>query len=303
MPKPPPPWPLNCTSRTDRSTRGGATSQLRTPGAAVLRRPIHPSSIWHLMNVPPLLRQMSCEHRDAITQVFGPVRPVEGWTPPDLDVLFLCFTNRCGSNYLAELLGTTGAFNVAGEFFNAPTVLAHAMQRGLQSLPAYFSALSVLVPHKGRIAAKVVIGQLVTLADAGILDALRGRTTFLFLERRDRLSQAISRVIAWQNGRWSSAHASHIPDSALLFDRAAIDTQLAWVANENAAFSRFFSANGIVPVHVTYEDLLADPGSAIDAVAASMGLKGLCVRPEKVAIRAQANAINGAWRNAYLTNS
>ncbi len=144
------------------------------------------------MNVPPLLRQISCEHRDAITQVFGPVRPEPGWTPPDLDVLFLCFTNRCGSNYLAQLLATTGAFNVAGEFFNAPTVLTHAQERGLRSLPAYFSALSTLVPHTGRIAAKVVIGQLVTLADAGILDALRDRATYLFIERRDRLSQAIS---------------------------------------------------------------------------------------------------------------
>ncbi|MGO9635117.1 MAG: Stf0 family sulfotransferase [Steroidobacteraceae bacterium] len=254
------------------------------------------------MNVPPLLRHIACEHRDAITHVLGPVRPEPGWTPPDLDVLFLCFTNRCGSNYLAELLATTGAFNVAGEFFNAPTVLTHALERGLRSLPAYFSALSVLVPHTGRIAAKVVIGQLVTLADAGILDALRDRATYLFLERRDRLSQAISRVIAWQNGRWSSVHASEIPDSALRFDRAAIDTQMAWVANENAAFSGFFSANGIVPVQVTYEDICADPGPAIAAVAARMGLPRLCARPEKVAIRAQANAINGAWRSAYLTH-
>jgi LPS sulfotransferase NodH len=103
------------------------------------------------------------------------------------------------------------------------------------------------------------------LADAGILDALRGRATYLFffffLKRQDQLGQAISRVIAWQTGRWSSAHASDIRESALLFDRAMIDTQQAWVANENAAFSRFFSVNGIVPVHVTYEDLLADPSA------------------------------------------
>jgi LPS sulfotransferase NodH len=272
-------------------------------GATFLRRRIHPSSMGPLMIVPPLLRNISCEHRDAVTHALGPVRPEPGWAPPDLDVLFLCFTNRCGSNYLAQLLATTDAFNVAGEFFNAPTVLKHAMERDLRSLPAYFSALSMLVPHTGRIAAKVVIGQLSMLADAGILDALRGRATYLLLERQDQLGQAISRVIAWQNGRWSSAHASDIPDSALLFDRAAIDTQLAWVANENAAFSRFFFANGIVPMHVTYEDLLADPAPTIEAVAAAMRLTGLYARPEKVAIRTQANAINGAWRSAYLTQS
>jgi LPS sulfotransferase NodH len=257
----------------------------------------------HLMNVPPLLRNITCEHRDAVTHVLGPVRPEPRWAPPDLDVLFLCFTNRCGSNFLAQLLASTGAFNEAGEFFNAPTVLKHAMERGLRSLPAYFSALSVLVPHTGRIAAKVAIGQLLMLADAGILDALRGRATYLLLKRQDQLGQAISRVIAWQTGRWSSAHASDIRESALLFDRVMIDTQQAWVANENAAFSRFFSANGIVPVHVTYEDLLADPRPTIEAVGATMGLTGLCARLEKVAIRPQANGINGAWRSAYLTRS
>ena len=34
------------------------------------------------MNVPPLLRNISCEHRDAVTRVLGEVRPEPGWTPP-----------------------------------------------------------------------------------------------------------------------------------------------------------------------------------------------------------------------------
>ena len=66
------------------------------------------------------------------------------------------------------------------------------------------------------------------LADAGILDALRGRATYLLLERQDRVGQAISRVIAWQNGRWTTAHASDVPDSALVFDCAAI----GWIVTD-----------------------------------------------------------------------
>jgi trehalose 2-sulfotransferase len=133
------------------------------------------------------------------------------------------------------------------------------------------------------------------LAEAGILDALRGRATYLLLKRQDQLGQAISRVIAWQTDRWSSAHASDIPESALLFDRTMIDIQLSWMANENAAFSAFFPANGIEPMHVIYEDLLADPEPTIEAVGATMGLTGLCARPEKVAIRPRAceNTLQG----------
>lgn len=255
------------------------------------------------MIIPPQLRAIVSSHRAALTHALGPLRPEAGWVPPDIDVLFLCFTNRCGSNYLAQLLATTGAFNEAGEFFNAETVLEHAAPRGLRSLAAYFSALPTLLSRSDRIAAKTGIDQLVMLADVGILDALRARATFLLLERQDRLGQAISRVIAWQNGRWTTAHASNVPDSALVFDRTAIDIELAEIARANAAFSLFFSVNGIVPVHITYESLLADPASAAGAVTARMGLPALCTRPEKVAIHRQANAVNAAWRDSYRAGS
>jgi LPS sulfotransferase NodH len=252
------------------------------------------------VNIPPLLRAIDSAHRTAITHAFGNLRPKPEWAPPDLDVLFLCFTNRCGSNYLGYLLASTGAFNEAGEFFNSSVVLMHAAARGLRSLPEYFSALPTLVPHRGRIAAKASIDQLVMLADAGILDALRGRATYLLMERRDPLAQAISRTIAWQNGRWTTTQESDVPDSALVFDRAAIELEMAMIAYDNAAFSLFFAANEIVPVRITYEALLADAGLAATAEGAAMGLAGLCPQPDRVPIARQSNAINAAWRANYL---
>ena len=253
------------------------------------------------MNIPLLLRgAIQSLHADALRRFFGELEPEPGWVPPDVDVLFICFTNRCGSNYLAHLLATTAAFNEAGEFFNAPTVAQHARILGLRSLPAYFSALPNLVPHTGRLAAKASIDQLVMLADTGILDALGSRATYLLMEREDRLGQAISRVIAAQNLRWTTAHTSKVPDNELVFERGWIKQELAEIAVMNAAFSQFFSANSIVPIGVTYEKLLADPRSAVAALATTMGLGELQPRPEHVTIRRQANALNDAWRRAYL---
>jgi LPS sulfotransferase NodH len=253
------------------------------------------------VNISPLLRAaIVSPHRATIGRYFGQLQPEPGWAPPEVDILFLCFTNRCGSNYLANLLATTGAFNEAGEFFNAPVVVQHAVPLGLRSLPAYFSALPTIVPHCGRIAAKAGIDQLVMLADAGILDALRGRATYLMMERDDRLGQAISRVIAAQNLRWSTAHVSKVPDSALVFDGAWIRRELAEIAVVNAAFSQFFSANDIVPIRTSYEALLTDPKPVMSALAASMRVPNLTPRPEGVTIHRQANAINAAWRRAFL---
>jgi LPS sulfotransferase NodH len=247
------------------------------------------------MNIPPPLRALESPHRAALERAFGPIRPVPGWVAPDVDVLFLCFTNRSGSNYLAHLLAGTGAFNEAGEFFNAATVLEHAAPRGLASLPAYFSLLPDLVQHPGRLAMKAAADQLVMLADAGILAALGQRAHYLLLERQDRLGQAISRVIAAQTGRWTTAHAPTAL-AAPRYDRAAIVAELAKIEHGNAALYLFFAANRMAPIHTTYESVLRAPQGAIDRVSEAMGLAGLRADPALVPIGRQADGVNAAWR-------
>lgn len=253
------------------------------------------------MIIPPALRAISSPHRDALIQFFGSVDPVTGWAPPQVEFLFLCFTNRCGSNYLAHLLGTTGAFNAAGEFFNAETVLEHAVPRGLASLQAYFSVLPDLVPHRGRIAAKAGVDQLVMLADAGILDALGARARYLLLERQDRLAQAISRVIASQTGQWFAAQPAQAAERKVRYERAAIMREMDKIAHANAAFYAFFRANGIVPLHTSYEEVLADPQRIVEATGAAFGMSWLRGHPEHIALTRQANEVNATWRTMYLS--
>jgi LPS sulfotransferase NodH len=250
------------------------------------------------MIIPPQLRAIASPHRAIIEAQFGPLHPDRAYRPPADQMLFLCFTNRCGSNYLAQVLASTGAFNEAGEFFNAATVLEHAAARGLRSLPEYMAALPAIVPSHTNFAAKAAPDQLVMLADAGILDALAPRATYALLERQDTLGQAISRVIASQNLHWSSAHPKLIPDSQLQYDRAAIDAERAKIAHANAAFYLFFAANGIAPVHFTYEALRQNPQAALNEVGARMGLK-LNADPGRVSLRPQAGAVTREWRKKY----
>jgi LPS sulfotransferase NodH len=250
------------------------------------------------MIIPPPLRAIASPHRALIEAHFGPLRPDPAYQPPPGQTVFLCFTNRCGSNYLAQLLASTGAFNEAGEFFNAETVLEHAAALNLRSLPAYVAALPSLVPPHANFAAKAAPDQLVMLADAGILDAMAPRATYLLLERQDTLAQAISRVIATQNRQFTTAHQSTVPDSALIYDRAAIDTERAKIAHANAAFYVFFAANGIAPVHITYEALVRRPQAAMDELGGRLGLK-LQAHSDRVTISRQSGAITAAWRARY----
>jgi len=244
-------------------------------------------------NVPPALRVLASPHRAVLEQVFGPIVP-EPLPPGESEkFLFLCFTNRCGSNHLAQLLAATGKFNEAGEFFNADTVLEHAAPRGVRSLAGYFAALTALLPHFGPLAMKAGPDQLAMLADAGVLDAIAPRAVYVLLERADRLGQAISRVIAAQTGRFFAAQAQTIADEALVYSREAITTELDRIALGNALFYAFFAANGITPIHVTHEEVEANP-------APLLGVSIPPPDPHRVTIQRQAGAVNAAWRARYL---
>lgn len=252
-------------------------------------------------NVPPPLRALASPHRAVLERVFGPIRP-EPLPPGEGEkFLFLCFTNRCGSNHLAQLLASTGAFNEAGEFFNAETVLEHSAPRGLRSLTAYFATLTAILPHFGPLAMKTSPDQLAMLADAGVLDAIAPRATFLLLERADRLGQALSRVIATQTGRFFAHQTAAVPDAALVYSRAAIDAELERIALGNALFYAFFAANGVVPLHTTHEEVLKDPAPLLRRLETALGVAIPPPDPARITIERQAGPVNAAWRREYMS--
>src|ERR1700761_7283595 len=82
-------------------------------------------------------------------------------------IVFLCFTNRSGSNYLAEMLGSTKRVNVAGEFLNFNTALTHIEKNGLSSFYDYFIGLADTLSVNGTFACKIAITQIALMQQAG----------------------------------------------------------------------------------------------------------------------------------------
>jgi LPS sulfotransferase NodH len=247
--------------------------------------------------VPPQLRLLAREHAAVIEAALGPIRPVPGFRAPPIPALFLCFTNRCGSNYAAQLIASTGMCNEAGEFFNAATVLEHAVPRGLTSLQDYVTLLPDLVPRRPVLAAKLGLDQLVMLTDAGILDDWLPRSTFLLIERQDKLGQAISRVIAAQTGAWTSADDTGV--AMPQYSAAAIASELVKIAAANAGFYAWFAMNGIMPVHTSYEQLLQNPSVPFADLAQRVGVDMAPANPTRVTLLRQATAMNEIWRARF----
>ncbi|HET9020184.1 MAG TPA: Stf0 family sulfotransferase, partial [Acetobacteraceae bacterium] len=235
-------------------------------------------------------------HLREIAALFGGVAVPPGALPPHLHILFLCFTNRSGSNYLADALHATGRLNLAGELLNHDQVAADARLHGHAGFAAFLAAQMGWRMVDGRFAVKIAPAHLELLGRAGVLDLCRDSARYVFIERGDRLGQAISAEIAWQTGQWSSRDTVEMAPDRLRFDRDRIAARIAAFAEDNRIWDVFFGRNGIVPVHVLYEDLVADPARAVRAVGAALGIEGLAFDPARVTLRRQAGALNASWR-------
>jgi LPS sulfotransferase NodH len=223
--------------------------------------------------------------------------------PPTTQFVFLCFTNRSGSNYLGDLLSFTGAFGYPQESLNADTVLPCCKAEDITSFAGYFWNIVRRDAKHHRFIVKVAAEQVALLVASGVLDRISDRTDFLFVNRSDKLGQAISRGIAEQNERWAWDQPARIPDSELQFSAARIAEHIKHIGLHNIAFDRFFALNGIVPVSIEYEWMVRQPQQVIDEIGSRLGIAMDPVDLSLIYFRRQANEINAEWRERFLRES
>ncbi len=241
-------------------------------------------------------------HQRAIEQQFGSAAVPADALPPDTHFIFLCFTNRCGSNHLADAMQSDGRLNMAGEFFNADAVLDDVKLHGHATFADYVRLQILWRQLAQRFVVKIAIPHLALLGHAGVLDAVRARSHYIFLTREDRLAQAISLHIAEQTGQWTSDTEAPLPNSTE-YSRARIDRILAEVAEANREFEKFFALNAIIPIRLTYEAFVADRPRGLARIGAAIGLPDLHLVPDSLTIEPQTTARNAAWRARYLSGA
>lgn len=239
------------------------------------------------------------EHLEKISGYFGGLERRQADIPDDLRFIFICFTNRSGSNYLAELLCSSQTLPEAGENLNFDSVIGHARQKNLKSFQDYFSFLLRRTQRNGFVAIKIAPGHIELLGRTGILDQIITRSQFILMERSDKLAQAISHLIAFQTGKFMSTMddgAKH-PE----FDRAQLDNIITTIADEYRDFNLFFARNGLVPTHMIYEQLVDAPMQRMSYLARQLGIAGLRIEPAGLRLGRQSGDVNEAWKSLYVS--
>lgn len=240
----------------------------------------------------PLRRRKVCFVR--LAALFGNgegmnARPVRGY--------LVCGEPRCGSSLLCRTLGSTGLLGRPAEYFRHPEMRARL--RG-DCAAAVGALLETATTPNGVYGIKIFSHQFDTMTGSGWIGHMPG-LHFIQLERRDLLGQAISYVRAMQTGRFISARAETRPPE---YDRRAIAGQISRLAAAGARWRSYFARNGIEPLSLVYEEMIADTAGTVGRVAALLGLAETPgIDRSKVDVEIQRDEVSAEWRRRFVAES
>lgn len=244
------------------------------------------------------LHYVRSEHEKELLNLLGS-EAISGSSKVKQNVL-ICFTNRCGSNFLAEALASTGKLPQAGEFFNAEFVQKHCRENELSNLKDYIEYLQTKLSQNDVFCSKVGVGQLFFLHRMKAFEGLLNPCHFIFVQRHDVLGQAISFSIANQTKIWTSQHPGQPIEPQ--YDPQDIWNRIDGTTKANMQFERFFAMTDKEPIRVVYETLVADFMAEIYRVGQGLGLGDLVPSKDSIRLKTQRNHLNESFRESFLAN-
>src|SRR5437867_2650522 len=201
-----------------------------------------------------------------------------GWIAAETTCYTIVFTPRSGSNLLCDFLRANG-LGQPSEYFQHPLGVAKDcfQERGVapDDFKTFLTRLVTEKSQNGIFGVKLTWDHKNVLVGAlrrhfgrndGLL-ALSPRHRWVYLQRRDKIGQAISLWRASKSGIWTSSTPRSGEADELEYDFFRLLSLLQAILTEEYLWEGFFQKEGIEPVRVLYEDLLREPAAAVLRVA------------------------------------
>jgi LPS sulfotransferase NodH len=211
--------------------------------------------------------------------------------------ILICFVARSGSLFLSGLLASTGVLGRPEELFWVP--------EGTESRPSAASALRRGTSANGVFGCKLQLEQwrdvlererraAPELADRELVARAFPNPLYVWLQREDRLAQAVSWSRGVQTEQWRAVDSVRAEP---VYHAEQIAGLLELIGEEHDDWERWFAEQGIEPHRVTYEQVLADRRAAVEGIARAAGVPlpdGIELAPYP-GMERQADGINDEW--------
>lgn len=142
-------------------------------------------------------------------------------------------------------------------------------------------------------------------SDAARIEAAFGRTLFVYLNRSDKLAQAISYVKAQQTGLWHRApDGTEIerlaPPAAPTYDRVQISDLRDTFQTMAEEWEAWFDAQDITPIRLSYEALAEQPGQGLNQILVALGRAKQKIEPNVARL---ADQVNLEWAERFRSET
>ena len=214
----------------------------------------------------------------------------------------ICTTPRSGSNYLCQLLASTGQLGNPREYFNTAGRRKNSDPKYPKNPRAQIDIIrSEGATSNGVYSVKVMPVQYDRVTrKVGLLHEMPN-LKFVQLRRRDLLGQAISLARVEQTGQFMASHRAR---GTPVYDVQGIRDGIRAVRARESSWDRAMRELGVQPLILEYEDVMRDPQAAVDQVAALMGLASSPpIDPAQILVTVQRDRETEAWRQRFLAET
>lgn len=210
---------------------------------------------------------------------------------------FLCSTPRSGSTVLCYALQQTGKLGSPDEFFSPDSedrwgaepdavirqLITERTVNGVFGIKAHFNEFMPVYLSRHM--------------------AWLSPAKYVFLERADKVAQAVSLVKADQGGWWNSLQAR--PSAKPRYDYDEILRALHFILEQNHAWEAFFAANDLERLSITYEQFLEAPRDTVRSIGEYLDVEvdPALVDLERLSLRPQRDESNAAWRAQFVADT
>jgi LPS sulfotransferase NodH len=223
----------------------------------------------------------------------------------------VCGTPRSGTTLLCGLLASTGLAGRPEEYFWRDDERRWSERWRVSTFPEYLrAAVRRGSTPNGVFGAKVMYGYLPDLLgklaelpdgqgldDRALLERQFPNLRCLWIWRQDMVAQAVSWAKALQTNVWAAGDGQ--PTTTPRFDFAQIDGLVRAAEEGRAGWRRWFEANGLEPMGIPYEDLVADMTGATRRALEFLGIDAPADLPIRTRSARQSDALNHEWAARY----
>jgi len=226
------------------------------------------------------------------------IKPPADWSFPRRTIMVVG-VQRSGTTYLCGLMTGTGVLGRPDEYLHTRRALRIDPQRG-DDVAFQLSLPNTLGrTENGTAALKLFPFNIDRIFRQANLFDFYPDPVFIFVRRRDTVSQAVSYARALQTGGWrSNEPVQEKPRySAHEIHGALVDLMIS-----EARWKAYFARNGIEPLELFYEDILGNEERSLREIARHADLEEVehPLHFEPVNLSVQRDEISAEWRARFL---